>query len=218
MLRGIVRPAVLVRIATLIVAVTTAAVACGAQEGSTDDPKPRYASERERQLATCPAEAQGFVAWQQELAEQRGLNRPVDENDDFLYPTATAAESLINALPAGQRAGVLIDSVPDRVIVQVTRGEDKVLGYLRENAEDPESIMVETVRWSDGDLATFADRLETVPGSASLGYGLDNGNARIEVDVPGDAGDAGKARRKLSDVIDPCAFKVRGNVPLMRQE
>ncbi len=40
---------------------------------------------------------------------------------------------------------------------------------------------------------------------------MSNGNARIEV------GDAGAARHRISEVIDPCAFKVRGNVPPMRQ-
>ena len=215
---GIGRSAVLVRVAAaLIVAVTPAAVACGAQEGSADapGPQPRYASERERLLATCPAEAQGFSAWQQELADREGLERPVDENDDFLYPTADAAQSLINALPADQRAGVEIDSVRDRVIVQVTRGKSDVLAYLRENVEEPGRITVETVRWSSEDLATFANRLENIPESRSWGYGLDNANGRIEVDVPGDAG---AARREISKVIDPCAFKVRGDVPPMRPD
>ena len=166
-------------------------------------------------LATCPAKAQGFFAWQQELAEKKGLKRPVDENDDLLYPTASAAESLINALPADQRAGVLIDSVRDQVIVQVTRGEDEVLAYLRENVEEPERITVETVRWSGEDLATFAHRLETMSGSDSWGYGLDNANGRIEVDVPGDAG---RARRRISEIIDPCAFTVRGAAAPMRPD
>ena len=216
MFRGIVRSTVLVRVAALIVAVTTAAVACGDQEGSTDDPKPRprYASEREKLLATCPAEAQGFFAWQQELAEQWGLRRPVDENDLVLDPVAAIAETHLLTLPADQRGEVGIDSVRDRVIVQVTRGEDAVLADLREKIEDPDTVSVETVRWSGEDLAEFADRLENIPASRSWGYGLSNGNARIEVDVPGDAG---AARRRISEVIDPCAFKARGNVPPMRQ-
>lgn len=215
MCRGIVRPTMLVRVAALIVAVTTAAFACGAQEGSTDDPKPRYASERERLLATCPADAQGFFSWQQELAEQRGLRRPVDENDLVLDPIATIAETHLLTLPADQRGEVGIDSVRDRVIVQVTRGEDAVLADLREKVEDPDTVSVETVRWSGEDLAEFADRLENIPVSRFWGYGLDNGNARIGVDVPGDAGEA---RRKISEVIDPCAFKVRGNAPPMRPD
>jgi hypothetical protein len=207
---------VLVRIAALTVAVTTAAVACDAQkEGGGADPKPRYAGERERLLATCPAEAQGFFAWQQELAEQRGLRRPVDENDLVLDPVAATAETHLLTLPADQRGEVGIDSVRDRVIVQVTRGEDAVLADLREKVEDPDTVSVETVRWSGEDLAEFADRLENIPASRSWGYGLSNGDARIEVDVPGDAGEA---RRKISEVIHPCAFKVTGNVPPMRPD
>jgi hypothetical protein len=207
---------VLVRIAALVVAVPLSAVACGAQEVSEDDgTRPRDASDRERLLATCPAKAQGFFAWQQELAEKKGLERPVDENDDFLFPTADAAQNLINALLADQRAGVLIDSVRDRVIVQVTRGEDEVLAYLSENVEEPERITAETVRWSGEDLATFARRLDTLPGTGSWGYGLDSPNGRIDVDVPGDAG---AARRKISKVLDPCAFTVRGNVRPMRPD
>src|SRR4028119_341467 len=50
----------------------------------------RYAGERERLLATCLAEAQGFFAWQQELGEKEGPERPVDENDHFLFPSADA--------------------------------------------------------------------------------------------------------------------------------
>ncbi len=42
---------------------------------------------------------------------------------------------------------------------------------------------------------------------------MSNGDARIEVDVPSDAGEA---RRKIPEVIHPCAFKVTGNVPPMR--
>jgi len=204
----------LVRLVAFAIVIPLAAVACGVQERSGDaDPQPRYADERERLLATCPAEAQDFFAWQQDLAEREGLQRPVDENDGFLYPTADAAQSLINALPADQRTGVVIDSVRDRVIVQVTRRKDDVLAYLRENVEEPQRITVQTVRWSSEDLATFANRLENIPASRSWGYGLDNANGRIEVDVPGDA-DA--ARRKISEVIDPCAFTVRGNAPPMR--
>ena len=101
------------------------------------------------------------------------------------------------------------------MIVQVTRGNDEVLAYLRENVEEPERITVETVRWSGEDLATFAHRLETIPGSDSWGYGLDSANGRIEVDVPGDAG---KARRRISEVIDPCAFTVRGDAAPMRPD
>ena len=217
MFRGIVRSTVLVRIAALIIAVATAAVACAAQEGSPDDPKPkpRYVDERERLLATCPADAQGFFAWQQELAEQRGLRRPVEDNDLVLDPVAAIAETHLLTLPADQRGGVGIDSVRDRVIVQVTRGEDAVLADLGEKVEDPDAVSVETVRWSGEDLAEFADRLENIPASRSWGYGSDNGNARIEVDVPGDAG---AARRKISEVIHPCAFKVTGNVPPMRPD
>ncbi|CAA9409142.1 MAG: hypothetical protein AVDCRST_MAG01-01-1504 [uncultured Rubrobacteraceae bacterium] len=99
--------------------------------------------------------------------------------------------------------------------MQVTRGEDEVLAYLRENVEEPERITAETVRWSGEDLATFAHRLETISGSDSWGYGLDNANGRIEVDVPGDAG---KARRRISEVVDPCAFTVRGDAAPMRPD
>lgn len=208
------------RITLLIAAILLTAVACGVQggpgEGSAveDRSQPLYASERERLLATCPAKAQGFFAWQQELAEREGLERPVDENDDFLYPTADAAQNLINALPADQRAGgVGIDSVRDRIIVQVTYGRDELLVYLRENVEDSERITVETVRWSSEDLATFARRIEAIPGSRSWGYGSDGLDNRIAVDV---TGDAGEARRKIAEVVDPCAFTVRGNVPPMR--
>ncbi len=219
MFRGIVRPTVLVRVAALIVAPTPAAFACEARkEAGPVAPRPRYAGERERLLATCPAEAQGFFAWQQELAEQRGLRRPVEENDLVLDPVAAIAETHLLTPPADQRGGVGIDSVRDRVVVQVTRGEDAVLADLHEKVEDPDTVSVETVRWSGEDLAEFADRLENIPASRSWGYGLDNGNARIEVDVPGDAGDAGEARRRISEVIDPCAFKVRGNVPPMRPD
>lgn len=139
--------------------------------------------------------------------------RPVVENDDSLFPTADAAQNLINALSADQRAGVPIDSVRDRVIVQVTRGDNEVLAYLRENVEEPERITTETVRWSGENLATFADRLDTLPNASSWGYGLNSANGRIEVGVPGDGGEA---QRRISEVIDPCAFRVRDNVPSMR--
>jgi hypothetical protein len=205
---------VLVRIAALVVAVPLSAVACGAQEVSEDDgTRPRYASDRERLLATCPAKAQGFFAWQQELAEKKGLERPVDENDLVLDPAASIAQSYLLTLPADQRSEVGIDSVGDRVIVQVTRGEKEVLADLREQVDDPNSITVQTVRWSSEDLGEFANRLETIRGSNSWGYGIGNANGRIEVDVPGDAG---AARRKISKVLDPCAFTVRGNAPPMQ--
>lgn len=74
---------------------------------------------------------------------------------------------------------------------------------------------METVRWSEEDLSSFARRIENIPGSDSWGYGFGNANGRIEVEVPGDAREA---RRKISGVIDPCAFTVRGNVPPMRPE
>ena len=207
---------VLVRSAALVVAVPLTAVACGAQEGSGDDgTRPRYADERERLLATCPAKAQDFSAWQQDLAAKRGLKRPVDENDLFLDLAAAVAETHLLTLPADQRGEVAIDSVRDRVIVQVTRGEDEVLATLREQVEDPDSIAVETVRWSSRDLGEFATRLESIRGSNSWAYGFGNANARIEVDVPGDAG---AARRKISEVLDPCALTVRGNAPPMRRD
>lgn len=207
---------VLVRIAALVIAVPLTAVACGAQEGSgIADPRPRYAGERERLLATCPAKAQGFSAWQQNLAEKRGLKRPVDENDLVLDPAATIAQNFLLTLPADQRGEVGIDSVRDRVIVQVTRGEEEVLAALREQVDDPDSIMVETVRWSTEELGEFANRLETIRGSNSWAYGFGNANGRIEVDVPGDAEEA---RRKISKVTDPCAFTVRGNAPPMRPD
>lgn len=204
----------LVRVAALIVAPTPAAFACEAREGAGPvAPRPRYAGGRARLLATCPAEAQRFIAWQQELAERVDRERPVVENDDSLFPTADAAQNLINALSADQRAWVPIDSVRDRVIVQVARGDNEVLAYLRENVEEPERITTETVRWSGENLATFADRLDTLPNASSWGYGLNSANGRIEVGVPGDAGEA---RRRISEVIDPCAFRVRDNVSSMR--
>ncbi len=202
----------LVRIFLLAIAVPFAAVACGAETGR-ETPEPRYASEREGLLATCPAEAQGFFSWQQELAEREGLRRPVDENDLFLDPVVTIAQTHLMTLPADQRGGVGIASVRDRVVVQVTRGEDGVLADLREKVEDPATLTVETVRWSSEDLAKFADRLEKIPASRSWSYGHDNANGRIEVEVPGDAGGA---RRKISRVIDPCAFTVKGDVSPIR--
>ena len=97
----------LVRIAALVVAVPLSAVACAAQgEPGGADPQPRYADERERLLATCPAKAQGFSAWQQDLAERRGLKRPVDENDLVLDPAASIAETHLLTLPADQRGEV----------------------------------------------------------------------------------------------------------------
>ncbi len=99
--------------------------------------------------------------------------------------------------------------------MQVTRGKDEVLARLREHVEEPGRVTAETVRWSEEDLATFAHRLEAIRSSDSWGYGLDNENGRIEVDVPGDAG---SARCKISEVIHPCAFKVRGNLPPMRPD
>ena len=197
---------------TLLVAATLLAVgACGTQESSNNEvAEPRYDSEREKLLATCPAKAQDFFAWQQELAEKRGLNRPVHENDGFLEPNARIAQNYLLTLPVDQRGLVLIDSVRDRVIVQVSRGEDQALADLREKVEDPETVSVETVRWSEDDLATFARRIDTVPGSDSWGYGSD-GLVRIEV-----PGDAEKARRKIAEVIPPCAFVVKGNVAPVR--
>ncbi len=161
---------------------------------------------RRRRKASSP----GSKTWRRE-----GLKRPVDENDLVLDPVAVIAETHLLTLPVDQRGKVGIDSVRDRVIVQVTRGEDAVLADLREKVEDPDTVSVETVRWSGEDLAEFADRLENIPASRSWGYGLDNRNARIEVDVPGDVGEA---RRRISEVIDPCAFKVRGNVAPMRPD
>ena len=175
-----------------------------------DGTRPRYADERERLLATCPAKAQGFYAWQQDLAEKRGLERPVDENDLVFDPAASIAETHLLTLPTDQRGEVAIDSVRDRVIVQVTRGEEEVLAALREQVADPDSVAVETVRWSSEDLGEFADRLETVRGSNSWASGFGNANGRIEV------GDAGAARRKISKVLDPCAFTVKGNARPMR--
>ena len=99
------------RIALLVAAVLLTATACGAQGSSEkssedrDSPQSRYAGERERLLATCPAKAQGFFAWQQELAEKKGLERPVDENDDFLYPTASAAETSSTRCPRTSAPG-----------------------------------------------------------------------------------------------------------------
>ena len=204
---------VLVRIAALVVAVPLSVVACGAQEVSEDDAtRPRYADERERLLATCPAKAQDFFAWQQDLAEREGLKRPVDENDLVLDPAASIAQNYLLTLPTDQRSEVAIDSVRDRVIVQVTRGEE-VLAALREQVDDPDSIAAETGRWSSEDLGEFADQLETIRGSKSWAYGFGNAKGRIEVDVPGDAG---AARRKISKVLDPCAFTVRGNVRPMQ--
>lgn len=80
------------RIALLVAAILLTATACGAQQSSEkssegrDSPQSRYAGERERLLATCPAKAQGFFAWQQELADKKGLERPVDENDVSCTP------------------------------------------------------------------------------------------------------------------------------------
>lgn len=97
--------------------------------------------------------------------------------------------------------------------MQVTRGEDEVLADLRERVEDPETLSVEIVRYSEKDLATFADRLEALPGSDSWAYGVGNANGRMEVEVPGDAE---RVRRRLAEIIDPCAFVVKGNVAPMR--
>ena len=120
-------------------------------------------------------------------------------------------------LPSDQRGEVAIDSVRDRIIVQVTRGEDAMLADLREKIEDPDTVTVQTARWSGGDLANFADRLEDIRGSHSWGYGYANVNAngRTEVDVPGAAG---ATRHKISEVIAPCGFTVRGNAPPMRPD
>ncbi len=197
-----------------VAAILLTTLACGVQEDSGDtESAPRYASERERLLATCPAKAQDFFAWQQQLAEKKGLKQPVDENDLILDSTASIAQTHLSTLPADQRGGVRIDSVRDRVIVQVTRGEDAVLADLREKVEDPDTVTVETVRWSGMDLATFADRLETLRGSDSWAYGIGNANGRMEVEVPGDAK---IVRRRLAEVIDPCAFTVKGNGPPIR--
>ena len=96
----------LVRVAALIVAPTPAAFAYEArEEAGPVAPRPRYAGERERLLATCPAEAQGFVAWQQELAEREDRERPVVENDDSLFPTADAAQNLSTRWPRTSAPG-----------------------------------------------------------------------------------------------------------------
>lgn len=214
MLRRFRKSKALARTTLLVTAILLTAVACGVQEGSGNtDPQPRYANERERLLATCPAKAQDFFAWQQELAEKRGLKRPVDENNLVLDPVASVAQNHLLTLPADQRGGVGIDSVRDRVVVQVTRGEDEVLADLREKVDDPDSVTVEVIRWSGKDLATFADRLGTLRGSDSWAYGIGNANGRMEIEVPGDAD---KARRKIAKVIDPCAFTVKGSVPPLR--
>lgn len=90
--------------------------------------------------------------------------------------------------------------------MQVKRVEDDVLAYLREKIEQPQGITTEAVRWSGEDLATFAHRLDTLPDTGSWGYGLDNANGRTEVDV---SSDTDAARRRIAEVIDPCAFTVR---------
>lgn len=171
--------------------------------------------ERQRLLAACPAKAQSFSAWRQELAEERGLSRPVYEGDAAFYPIADVAEDYLETLPAEQRGIVVIDSVRKRVIVQVTRDRGKVLTELRTRVEDPKTVTVETVRWSRGELAAFANRIDSVPGSGSWDYGYDGPDDVVKVDV---SGDAEGARRKISEVVAPCAFKVRGDVePVMPQ-
>ncbi len=97
--------------------------------------------------------------------------------------------------------------------MQVTSGEDEVLAHLREHVEEPGRITAETVRWSGEDLASFAHRLETIRSSDSWGYGLDNANGRIEVDVPGDVGAAQDLRGN-----PPVRLQSQGNVPFMRPD
>jgi hypothetical protein len=206
---GIIWSKVLVRIAALLVALPLTAVACGAQEGSEDDgTRPRYADERERLLATCPAKAQDFFAWQQDLTERgsktagrRERPRPGPRREHRAELPANASRGPARRGRDRQRPG------PGHSLGDPRGGGAR--RPTRAGRRPPDSIAAETVRWSSEDPGEFADRLETIRGSKSWAYGFGNAKGRIEVDVPGDAG---AARRKISKVFDPCAFTVRGNV------
>jgi hypothetical protein len=188
------------------------AVACGHPDsGSGDEPRAGGTSERQRLLATCPGKAQDYDAWQQALAENRGLNRPIWEDDVVLDPTARVAQNYLETLPVNQRGGVGIDSVRNQVIVQVTGDADRVLTALRTKVSRPDAVAVETVRWSSKELAAFANRIEKIKGANINGIGSGNANGRVEVYV---TRDVENAHQRIAEVVDPCAFKVIRSAPM----
>jgi hypothetical protein len=182
-----------------------ATLACGYQEDpkTSNDSHSSGVNNRERLLATCPAKAPDFFAWQQALAEKRGLNRPVWEDDDVLDPTARVAQDYLDTLPADQRGG--------SGSIAVTRDADRVLATLRTKVPHPDAVAVETVRWSSKHLAAFANRIEKIEGANINGIGSGNPNGRVEVYV---TRDVEKAHQRIAAVVDPCAFKVIRSAPM----
>ena len=98
------------------------------------------------------------------------------------------------------------------MVFQVTHGADEVLAKLRARMEpsDQSMVAVETVRWSTKELQTFRGQIESMPNLGLTGIYEDGSNGLVEVWV---AGDAEEARRRIAEVVDPCAFKVEGNHP-----
>ena len=105
-----------------------------------------------------------------------------------------------------------MDYANNRMVFQVTHGADEVLAKLRARMEpsDQSMVAVETVRWSTKELQTFRGQIESMPNLGLTGIYEDGSNGLVEVWV---AGDAEEARRRIAEVVDPCAFKVEGNHP-----
>ena len=192
----------------------TVAVSCGAQESPGEDPRPARETARERLLASCPARAPDFTSGRlvpSSDEEAYEFEMSVAEQQERLHGVESAADDYFDTLSANQVGTTWVDNTNNRMVFQVTRDADEVLARLRAEVERPDKdkVAVETTRWSTKELGAFRARIESLPNLGLVGAYHDGPNGRVEVMV---SGNAEEARRRISEIIDPCAFKIEGNV------
>jgi hypothetical protein len=161
-------------------------------------------SERARLLASCPAEA---PAWETgrvpvtEDAQSIARGRVVDR-------AAEVARTYLAALPADQVGVLRVDAARLAVVVQVTRDADRVRRDLQDRFGAEVRAEVETVRYSKVELERAEETIRGIQGLEWNGMGT-GANARVEVQVPGDAA---AAQALIARSLDPCMFTVKHGV------
>jgi hypothetical protein len=102
-----------------------------------------------------------------------------------------------------QRAKWWVDFSSNRVVLQVTNNLEEVLAALRKSVEDPNTVVLELVRYSRAQLNDWAQLIIAMDDIEWSSVGFENPNNRIEVQVRGRADDAWQ---RIGRVVEPCAF------------
>jgi hypothetical protein len=174
------------------------------------DAQPDIIADRAYALRTCPARAP-------DRSEDDSVfgDDPVDMKAnavaDELQPVMDLAHAYLGCCPEDQPGGEPGFDLPGRrVVAQVTYGAEQVLSDLQVQLEDPSTITVELVRCSAVQLRRWADQIAAMPDDVGIcGVEWGGENNRIDVDV---FGEADEAWPRIAAVVDPCAFRVEGEV------